>query len=112
MRAVARTSYSVLIALHPQQFRAEFGQEMLWIFDEEMQSGSNGKVHVQHFTRLLLDALRSLLIQHTLRIQKSEVGGSFQTAPSPRPHGALDWWLVHPRLRLPLPGEGKRSYLH
>ena len=83
MRALARTSYRALVALHPQAFRAEFGQEMLWIFDEEMQSDSHGRAPVPLFTRLLLDALRSVLIQHALRNQKPEmVGLHFQTVPS------------------------------
>lgn len=83
MRALARTSYRVLVGLHPQQFRDEFGREMLWIFDQETQSEISGAKRVLLFARLLVDVLRSALIQHALRKQKPEaLGMRFQTAPS------------------------------
>lgn len=66
MRALARGAYRILLQLHPVEFRAEFGDEMLWIFDTQMQ-----RVHrlAQPSTcsYLLLDAVRSLVIQRMLR---------------------------------------------
>lgn len=67
MRPLARSSYRLLLRLHPHSFRIEFGQEMLWIFDEQMKSGSQGKVPGLICTRLLLDASRSAFVQRTLR---------------------------------------------
>jgi hypothetical protein len=44
-----------MIHLHPASFRGEFGEEMLWIFDEET---SNGRI-----LSLFLDASRSVVLQ-------------------------------------------------
>lgn len=55
MRSLLRSLYRGMIHLHPAAFRSEFGEEMLWIFDEESSSG-------RAFS-LFLDAARSILLQ-------------------------------------------------
>ena len=73
MRAVARIAYRVILRLHPLAFRAEFGEEMLWIFDQEMRDEEmRNTTHSKSFSvelpmRLLLDGFRSALLQHTAR---------------------------------------------
>lgn len=58
MRSVnfSRFTYCMLLRLHPSSFRVRFAGEMLWIFDEEASSGAT--------LHLLLDALRSVVLQH------------------------------------------------
>ncbi|MDE1175878.1 MAG: hypothetical protein PW789_04660 [Edaphobacter sp.] len=51
-----RLAYRAILRLHPIDFRAEFGNEMLWIFDEEARSG--------HALPLFFDGLRSILVQN------------------------------------------------
>jgi hypothetical protein len=48
--------YRILLRLHPGSFRTRFQDEMLWVFEEQSRH--------EHFSTLLLDGLRSLLIQH------------------------------------------------
>src|SRR5262249_50783325 len=55
----ARRLYRSILRLHPARFRREFGDEMLWIFDEEL--AKRGAVP------LFLDALASLGRQWMLR---------------------------------------------
>jgi hypothetical protein len=55
MRSLLRSLYRGLIHLHPASFRSEFGEEMLWIFDEETSSG--------RVFSLFLDAAHSVLLQ-------------------------------------------------
>ena len=55
MRALLRNLYRGMIHLHPASFRGEFGDEMLWIFDEETSSG--------RIFSLFLDAAYSILLQ-------------------------------------------------
>ena len=38
-RIIARFAYRFLLRLHPASFRYDFGDEMLWIFDEEPRRG-------------------------------------------------------------------------
>lgn len=54
--SVLRFLYRCLLLLHPAAFRRRFGEEMLGIFD----SSARGS----YTAYLLLDAARSLLIQH------------------------------------------------
>jgi hypothetical protein len=54
--AALHLTYRAILRLHPADFRAEFGDEMLWIFDEESGQG--------HALSLLWDGLRSTAIQH------------------------------------------------
>jgi hypothetical protein len=53
-----RFFYRVLIGLHPEHFREQSGEEMLWIFDESSQDGT---------LRFFSDCLLSLLRQWFLR---------------------------------------------
>lgn len=64
MRSLLRTAYRAILRLHPLAFRAEFGDEMLWIFDEESRNGSS--------MRLLFDGLLSVAVQNVRpRIQQT-----------------------------------------
>jgi hypothetical protein len=54
-RALARTAYLLILRAHPSGFEERFGDEMLWIFDEECKRGAAGKV--------LCDGVASLLRQ-------------------------------------------------
>jgi len=54
-----RTLYRCLLRLHPGGFRRQFGEEMLWIFDEASVTQGSGA--------LLVDAARSLARQWVLR---------------------------------------------
>ena len=56
---MTRTLYELLLRLHPQAFREEFAEEMLWIFDQESGLG--------YRTRLLADGIASLGRQRWLR---------------------------------------------
>jgi hypothetical protein len=73
MKAIARIAYRALLRLHPSAFRAEFGDEMLWIFDEEMRDEEmRNRARSESFQaelpmRLLLDGIRSVLLQHSVR---------------------------------------------
>lgn len=61
-------AYRIIVRLHPESFRAEFGGEMLWIFEEESQNGGA--------LRLLLDGLRSIVTQKLKpRIPQAEAVG-------------------------------------
>ena len=69
MRPLVRIAYRAILCLHPRDFRAEFGDEMLWIFDEESRRGAA--------LRLLLDGLRSIVIQNIRpRFQQTETAGA------------------------------------
>lgn len=67
MRPLARTAYHFVLRLHPCGFRAEFGDEMLWIFDQEMRYGESGGPRVIRCMRLLADVVHSAFIQRLLR---------------------------------------------
>jgi hypothetical protein len=68
MTSPLRIAYQGLLRLHPYDFRAEFGDEMLWIFDEESRRGKAA--------RLLFDGLRSTVIQNVRsREQQLEPAG-------------------------------------
>lgn len=56
MRSLLRIAYRILVRMHPASFRTEFGEEMLWIFDEESRRGAT--------LTLLLDGIRSVAVQH------------------------------------------------
>jgi hypothetical protein len=56
MRSLLRILYQTIIQMHPASFRGEFGEEMLWIFDEESPEGNA--------VRMLLDGMRSIVLQH------------------------------------------------
>jgi hypothetical protein len=72
MRPLLRLAYRAILRLHPHAFRIEFGDEMLWIFDEES--------HHRNATPLLADGLRSIVVQHTMRSgeqQQAEAAGPY-----------------------------------
>jgi hypothetical protein len=48
--------YRFLLRLHPVSFRMRFQNEMLWVFEEQARH--------ENLSSLLLDGLRSLLVQH------------------------------------------------
>jgi hypothetical protein len=54
-RVVPRFAYRMIVRLHPVWFRERFGDEMMWIFDEESRRGATA--------RALLDGFLSLLRQ-------------------------------------------------
>jgi hypothetical protein len=67
MNTFTRAAFSFIVSLHPSEFRAEFGEEMVWIFDEQMASVEARAARLARGAELLLDALRSAFLQHTLR---------------------------------------------
>lgn len=70
MSSPLRLVYRAILRLHPVGFRAEFGDEMLWIFDEESRRGAA--------LRLLVDGLRSILVQNLRpRLQQVEIAGPY-----------------------------------
>jgi hypothetical protein len=54
-RAISLSVYRLILRSHPAPFLARFGDEMLWIFEEECQRGAT--------VRLLCDGILSLLRQ-------------------------------------------------
>jgi hypothetical protein len=56
MRPLLRIAYRAVIRMYPASFRSEFGEEMLWIFDEECRSG--------RAVALFVDAARTLVLRH------------------------------------------------
>ncbi len=76
-RMVSRYAYRLLLRLHPVPFQDEFGDEMLWIFEEERQQGT--------VVPLLIDGAISLLRQRC-RVQNdpgqlSITSGTIITGP-------------------------------
>jgi len=55
MKLLLRIAYRSMIRMHPASFRTEFGDEMLWIFDETSRNGS--------LVYLFFDGLRSVVVQ-------------------------------------------------
>jgi|GEM_PF-2499167 len=51
-----RSAYRLILRCHPAAFYERFGEEMLWIFDEERKLGNGGHV--------IIDGTVSLLRQH------------------------------------------------
>ena len=73
MRPLLRTAYRAILHLHPQAFRAEFGEEMLWIFEEESRTGA--------VPRLLLDGMRSIVVQMRLPLASSRIHPARSSLP-------------------------------
>src|SRR5437762_4589630 len=96
MSYLSCTAYRAILRLHPYQFRAEFGDEMLWIFREELRSSEPRAIGA---ARLLFDGLRSVVVQHALRPrerQQAVVAGPYyheidSTLPAERIANA---WLI------------------
>jgi hypothetical protein len=55
-RSLPRVAYRLILRAHPAPFRERFGEEMLWIFDEECSSGAG---------RLFVDGALSAIRQHS-----------------------------------------------
>ena len=72
MRGVPNAAYALAVRLHPREFRADFGEEMLWIFDEHMRGEKGGAARLFLCMQLLLEGLRSACIQRAFREQKEE----------------------------------------
>jgi hypothetical protein len=56
MKTILRIAYRGMIRLYPASFRSEFGDDMLWIFDEELSRGN--------VKGLFVDAARSVVVRH------------------------------------------------
>jgi hypothetical protein len=52
-----RSSYTLILRMHPQAFRDRFADEMLWIFDQEHKRGAA--------PRLIFDGIASLIRQRS-----------------------------------------------
>jgi hypothetical protein len=81
MNSPVRICYRALLHLHPCSFRNRFGEEMLWIFDEQTREGRS--------FQLLFDVLRSLFVQHI----------DAQLHPQPQPSGFYSEISSTPPLR-------------
>ena len=53
---LSKLLFRMLLRLHPVSFRTRFQDEMLWVFEEQSRH--------EHLSALLLDGLRSVLVQH------------------------------------------------
>lgn len=86
---MTRTLYQGLVWLHPPAFRAEFGSEMQWIFDEASPHG---------VLTLFADAVVSLLRQWIVRYGTWKIAAGFVG-------GLIHMWLVFAclMLRPPMP---------
>jgi hypothetical protein len=81
MNPPLRALYRSILHLHPPAFRDRFGEEMLWIFDEQTREGRS--------LQLFFDILRSLLVQHI----------DTQLHPQPQPSGFYSEIFSTPPLR-------------
>jgi hypothetical protein len=97
---VTRALYSGLVWLHPRPFRAEFGGEMLWIFDE-----STAERPWRCVPRLFADAIVSVLRQWVIGCGTWKIAAAFLG-------GILHLWLVFGLLMLrpPLLHTAAQSY--
>jgi hypothetical protein len=57
-RIVSRFAYRQIVRLHPAWFRDRFGEEMMWIFDEESQRGATARVLLDGFLSLVRQRCR------------------------------------------------------
>jgi hypothetical protein len=85
---VTRALYSGLVRLHPRPFRAEFGDEMLWIFDESAAQGIGRGV-----LSLFADAVVSVLRQWVIGCGTWKIAAGFIG-------GLIHLWLVFALLML------------
>jgi hypothetical protein len=77
-----RSSYCLIVRMHPGSFRDRFGDEMVWIFDEERHRGRG--------VRLFFDGILSLLRQRS-KVERTP-------APVVAGFGLLDTgWDIAPR---------------
>ncbi len=85
MRSIARSVFSFLLRLHPTEFRNEFGAEILWIFDESIESARPGLTSTHICAYLLFDIAHSAFVQRLVREQASSKADGwmfFEIAPS------------------------------
>ena len=69
---MTRALYRGLVALHPRAFRAQFTEEMLWIFDETAAAGRVGPI----FADGLVSLARQWLIRRgTWKVAVAAIGG-------------------------------------
>ena len=85
---MTRELYSGLVWLHPRPFRAEFGEEMLWIFDE-----SAAQAPWRTVPGLFADILISILRQWVIGCGTWKIAAGFVG-------GILHLWLVFGLLML------------
>ena len=89
---IMRTLYRRLVCLHPPAFRHRFEEELLWIFDESIDTSGA--------TPLLSDAALSLLRQWLLRsgMWRFVVGGIAAALPLLIAFGSFlfDWPIRYP----------------
>jgi hypothetical protein len=97
---MTRALYSGLVRLHPRSFRAEFGGEMLWIFDE-----STAQAAWPTAPRLCADAVLSLLRQWIIGCGTWKIAAAFVG-------GVIHLWLVFGLLMLrpPLIHSASQTY--
>ena len=97
---MTRALYSGLVRLHPRVFRAEFGGEMLWIFEESAAQGSWTTM-----PQLFADAVLSLLRQWIIGCGTWKIAAAFVG-------GVIHLWLVFGLLMLrpPLIHSAEQSY--
>ena len=90
---MTRALYQGLVWLHPAAFRAEFGAEMQWIFEEMLPAASAAGLMA-----LFADAVVSLLRQWVVRHGTWKIAAGFVG-------GILHIWLVFAclMLRPPMP---------
>ena len=85
---MTRALYAGLVWLHPPRFRAEFGDEMLWIFDESAPRAAPAEV-----ARLFADGAVSILRQWIIGCGTWKIAAGFLG-------GILHLWLVFGLLML------------
>ncbi len=85
---MTRALYAGLLWLHPPRFRAEFGDEMLWIFDETLAEGL-----CLSALPLFADAVLSILRQWIIGRGTWKIAAGFLG-------GILHLWLVFGLLML------------
>jgi hypothetical protein len=97
---MTRALYAGLVWLHPRSFRAEFGDEMLWIFDESASQRPWRTV-----PGLFADAVVSVLRQWVIGCGTWKIAAAFLG-------GVLHLWLVFGLLMLrpPLLHTAAQSY--
>lgn len=72
MRSLLLRIYRVIIDLHPASFSAEFGAEMMWIYEQECSRNAHLSLFIDVFRSLFLQHLRSPF-ERRLRPHRFEV---------------------------------------
>ncbi len=66
MKFLVRSALDLLVRMHPQEFRREFGNEMLFIVRESMNNAGE-PASLSVCVHLFSDLFRSAILQHFLR---------------------------------------------